>query len=61
MEGTWYLGIGETFDEAKLKSYPAGSFILIRAHVPRFLAVKEAPVIVQASGRDTFRTEYLKR
>src|SRR4026208_524216 len=41
VEGTWYLGIGEAFDEAKLKAYPAGSFILIPAHLPHFLAVKE--------------------
>src|ERR1700741_5045026 len=24
IEGTWYLGIGERFDETKLKPYPAG-------------------------------------
>lgn len=61
MEGTWYLGIGETFDQSKLKAYPAGSFILIPAHVPHFLAVKEGPVIVQASGHGIFRTNYLER
>jgi anti-sigma factor ChrR (cupin superfamily) len=61
LEGTWYLGIGETFDEAKLKAYSAGSFILIPAHVPHFLAVKEGPVIVQASGHGIFRTNYLER
>ena len=41
IEGTWYLGIGERFDEAKLKAYPAGSFILIPADVPHFLATRE--------------------
>ena len=61
VEGTWYLGIGDTFDQAKLKAYPAGSFILIPAHVPHFLAVKEGPVIVQASGHGIFRTNYLTR
>ena len=33
IEGTWYLGEGERFDAAKLKGYPAGSFIVIPAGV----------------------------
>jgi len=61
VEGTWYLGIGEAFDTAKLKPYPAGSFIRIPANVAHFLAVKEGPVIVQASGHGIFRTNYLER
>ena len=61
IEGTWYLGIGERFDEAKLKAYPAGSFILSPAGVPHFLATSEGPVIVQASGQGIFRTNYLEK
>jgi quercetin dioxygenase-like cupin family protein len=61
IEGTWYLGIGEKFDEAKLKAYPAGSFIIIPARVPHFLATREGPVIVQASGDGMFRTDDLER
>jgi len=61
MEGTWYLGIGEKSDETKLKGYPAGSFIVIPAHVPHFLATREGPVIVQVSGDAVFRTEYLEK
>jgi anti-sigma factor ChrR (cupin superfamily) len=34
IRGTWYLGAGERFDTAKLKGYPAGSFIVIPAGVP---------------------------
>jgi hypothetical protein len=61
IEGTWYLGIGERFDETKLKPYPAGSFIFIPADGPHFLATREGPVIVQASGRGMFRTNYLEK
>jgi anti-sigma factor ChrR (cupin superfamily) len=61
IEGTWYLGIGERFDEAKLKAYPAGSFILIPADVPHFLATREGPVIVQASGQGVFRTNDVEK
>ena len=34
IEGTWYLGEGAKFDSAKLKGYPAGSFIVIPAGIP---------------------------
>ena len=61
IEGTWYLGIGEKFDEMTLKACPPGSFIIIPAHVPHFLATREGPVVVQASGDGVFRTDYLER
>ena len=61
IEGTWYLGIGEKFDEAKLKAYPPGSFVIIPAHVPHFVATRDDPVVVQVSGDGVFRTEYLEK
>ena len=61
IEGTWYLGEGERFDSAKLKGYPAGSFIVIPAGVPHFVATKEGTVIVQLSGTSKFRTDYLEK
>ena len=61
IEGTWYLGAGERFDSAKLKAYPAGSFIVIPAGVPHFVAAKEGIVIVQLSGTGKFRTDYLEK
>ncbi len=61
IEGTWYLGAGERFDSAKLKGYPAGSFIVIPAGVPHFVAAKEGAVIVQLSGTRKFRSDYLEK
>ncbi|HKB66846.1 MAG TPA: cupin domain-containing protein [Pyrinomonadaceae bacterium] len=61
IEGTWYLGEGERFDPAKLKGYPAGSFIVIPAGVPHFVAAKEGAVIVQLSGTGKFDTDYLEK
>lgn len=61
IEGTWYLGEGGKFDSAKLKGYPAGSFIVIPAGVPHFVAAKEGDVIVQLSGSEVFRTDYLEK
>src|SRR5262245_12559515 len=61
IEGTWYLGEGEKFDPAKLKGYPAGSFIVIPAGVPHFLAAKDGAAIVQLSGTGKFSTDYLEK
>ena len=61
IEGTWYLGEGGKFDSAKLRGYPAGSFIVIPAGVPHFVAAKEGSVIVQLSGSEVFRTDYLEK
>ena len=61
IDGTWYLGIGEKFDGTKLKAYPAGSFIVIPAEVPHFLATREGPVIIQVSGQGIFLTNYLEK
>src|SRR5262245_52402265 len=60
IQGTWYLGIGERFDETKLRAYPAGSFILIPVNVPHFLATKKDPAIVQVGGHGIFRTTYVE-
>jgi quercetin dioxygenase-like cupin family protein len=61
IEGTWYLGEGEKFDPAKLKGYPVGSFIVVPAGVPHFVAAKEGAVIVQLNGSGTFSTDYLDK
>src|SRR5437763_12427959 len=61
IEGTWYLGEGAKFDSAKLKRYPAGSFIVIPAGVPHFVATKEDAVVVQLSGTQKFQSNYLEK
>ena len=61
IEGTWYVGEGEKFDPAKLKGYPAGSFIVIPAGVPHFVAAMDGPVIVQVIGTGKFSTDYIEK
>ena len=61
IEGTWYVGEGKRFDAAKLRGYPAGSFIVIPAGVPHFVAAKDGSVIVQVSGTGKFGTDYLEK
>src|SRR5512133_307608 len=60
IEGTWYLGEGAKFDAAKLKGYPQGSFIVIPAGIPHFVAAKEGKVVVQLCGTGKFSTSYLE-
>ena len=60
IEGAWYLGEGTKFDSAKLKGYPVGSFIVIPAGIPHFVAAKEGTVVVQLSGIGKFQTNYLE-
>jgi quercetin dioxygenase-like cupin family protein len=61
IEGTWYLAEGTKFESAKLKGYSAGSFIVIPAGIPHFVATKEGPVVVQLSGIEKFQTNYLEK
>ncbi len=61
IEGTWYVGEGARFDVAKLTAYPSGSFIVIHARVPHFVAAEKGAVVVQVSGTGKFQTEYLEK
>ena len=61
IEGTWYVGEGDRFDAEKLEGYPAGSFIVIPAGVPHYVAAKNGSVIVQLSGAGKFATSYLEK
>ncbi|HST12086.1 MAG TPA: cupin domain-containing protein [Terriglobales bacterium] len=61
IEGTWYLGEGAKFDSAMLRGYPAGSFIVIPAGLPHFVATKEGSVVVQLSGTMKFQSDYVEK
>ena len=61
IEGTWYLGEGVKFDAAKLRGYRTGSFIVIPAGLPHFVAAEKGAVVVQVSGTGKFQTEYLEK
>jgi hypothetical protein len=49
LSGVYATGYGETFDEAKLKVLPAGSFYTEPANLPHFIEIKE-DVVLQVSG-----------
>jgi hypothetical protein len=47
LSGTFYYGIGEQWDEAKLAAYPPGTFFAHPARHPHFAWAKDGEVIVQ--------------
>jgi len=49
LSGVFATGYGETFDSAKLKILPAGSFYTEPANVPHYIEIKEDTVL-QVSG-----------
>jgi anti-sigma factor ChrR (cupin superfamily) len=61
IEGIWYLGEGTAFDSGKLRGYPAGSFVVIPAGIPHFVATKDGTVVVQLSGTRKFQTDYVEK
>ena len=61
IEGNWYLGEGTKFNSESLKGYPAGSFIVIPAGEPHFVAAKDGTVIVQLNGNGKFQTDYVEK
>jgi len=44
-----------------LKGYPAGSFILIPAGIPHFVAAMDGNVIIQLNGNGKFQTNYVEK
>ncbi len=51
ISGTLYRGIGDKFDQGKLKALPAGSFVFHTPDEKVFIATKEGEVVLQVNGR----------
>lgn len=49
LQGAWSLGIGGTFDRSRLRAFPAGSFVVVPAGTPHFVAA-EGDTIIQVHG-----------
>lgn len=55
LSGTLLYAEGDKFDDAKLKSYPAGSFIVETPNKPHFMTAKGAVVFqVSVPGKSSF-------
>jgi hypothetical protein len=61
VSGTWRIGYGDKFDEAKLKPLPPGSFYTEPPDENHFAATGDEPVVVQITGYGPSSTEYVDR
>lgn len=50
LSGTFYMGLGEQFDESKMKAYPAGTFLSEPPKVAHYTWAKDGEVIIQVTG-----------
>jgi uncharacterized RmlC-like cupin family protein len=60
ISGTWYIGYGAKFDEAKLKPLTAGSFYTEPPDVAHFAKTGNEPVVLQITGNGPTGTEYIE-
>lgn len=60
ISGTWRIGYGERFDEAKLKALPPGSFYTEPPGRNHFAETREEPVTVQITGYGPSTTDYVE-
>lgn len=59
ISGTWYVGYGDSYDEAKLKALPPGSLYTEPANVTHFSLTKDEAVLVQISGSGPSATRFV--
>jgi pimeloyl-ACP methyl ester carboxylesterase/uncharacterized RmlC-like cupin family protein len=59
ISGTWHIGYGDKFDEAKLKALPPGSFYTEPPARPHFAETGDEAVVVQITGFGPSSTEYV--
>jgi quercetin dioxygenase-like cupin family protein len=50
LSGNYYFGLGEQWDESKLKPYPPGTFFSEPKGTPHFVWAKDGEVIVQVTA-----------
>jgi pimeloyl-ACP methyl ester carboxylesterase/uncharacterized RmlC-like cupin family protein len=58
ISGTWHIGYGDKFEEAKLKALPPGSFYTEPSAENHFAETGDEPVVVQITGFGPSSTEY---
>ncbi len=59
ISGTWHIGYGDKFDEAKLKALPPGSFYTEPPSRNHFAETRDEAVVVQITGFGPSSTEYV--
>lgn len=60
LSGTLYLGIGDTFDEAKLKAFPQGSVIYLPAKLSHFQYARADGYVIQINAIGPTEITFIK-
>ena len=58
LQGAWSCGVGATFEASRLRSFPVGSFVVIPAGTPHFIAT-ESETIIQVHGIDPIGVRFV--
>lgn len=59
ISGTFYLGIGETFDASKARAYPPGGATMMPPGMPMFAYTKKGATVIQIHGTGPWGITYL--
>ena len=61
VSGTWYFGYGKSFDAARLKALPPGSFYTELPNEDHFAETRDSAVMVQITGMGPTGTVYVDK
>src|SRR5271156_1251547 len=59
MSGVFYIGLGDQFDDSKVKAYPPGSVIVLPGDTPHFHWAKSGEYVTQVTAIGPLGLEYL--
>lgn len=59
MSGIFHLGIGEKFDPAKARAYPAGGVAMMPPGMPMFAYTTDQEAVIQIHGTGPWGIDYL--
>jgi quercetin dioxygenase-like cupin family protein len=59
MSGIFYIGLGEQFDETKLRAYPPGCVVVLPGNTPHFHWAKSGQYITQVTAIGPISLHYI--
>lgn len=61
ISGVFYIGIGDTFNEAKLQAYPPGAVVILPGNTPHFHLAKSGEYVTQVYAIGPLGLDYLDK
>ena len=59
MSGVFYIGVGERFDDGKLRAYPPGAVVVLPGGTPHFHWARSGEYVTQITAFGPISLEYL--